>query len=55
MPTYNLTEYCNGYSKTSGSLCEFWWNESKNSIADSKSLKLKSRFIDKTSYTGLIN
>ena len=32
VPTYNLIEYSNDYSKTSGSLCQYYWDEPNNNI-----------------------
>ena len=36
MPMYNLIEYSNSYSKTSGSLWQYYNNEPNDSLADSE-------------------
>ena len=41
MPMYNLIEYSNNYSKTSGSLWQYYKDESNDNLADSKSFKSK--------------
>ena len=38
MPMYNLIEYCDNYSKTSGSLWQYY-NEMNDNLTDSKSFK----------------
>ena len=53
MPTYNLIEYSDNYSDTSGNLWQFKRNEVPNSNADlnidnSKSIKYKAALIEKT-------
>ena len=40
MPMYNLIEYCDNYSKTSGSLWQYY-NEMNDNLTDSKSFKSK--------------
>ena len=35
MPMYNLTEYSNNYSKTSGSLWQYYRDESYDNLANS--------------------
>ena len=37
MPMYNLTEYSDNYSKTSGSLWQYYRDEPNDNLADSKS------------------
>ena len=39
IPTYNLIEYSNDYSKTSGSLCQYYWDEPNNNITEFESFK----------------
>ena len=41
---YNLIEYSNNYSKTSGSLWQYCTDEPDNNITDSKSLQLNRKF-----------
>ena len=41
IPTYNLIEYSNDYSKTSGSLCQYYWDEPNNNITEFESFKSK--------------
>ena len=41
MPMYNLIEYNDNYSKTSGSLHQFCRDEPNNNTTDSKSFKFK--------------
>ena len=36
MPVYNLTEYSDNYSKTSGSLCQYYKDEPNDILADYK-------------------
>ena len=47
MPMHNLTEYKDSYSKTSGSLLQYYWDELYDThvetIADSESLKFKAK------------
>ena len=45
---YNLTEYSDNYSKTSGSLWQYYKNEPNNNIADSESFKSKVKITGKT-------
>ena len=53
--TYHLIEYSDNYSKTSGSLYQFCRDEPNNNIKYSKSLKLKSKFLDNTINEGIVN
>ena len=48
MSMYNLIEYSDNYSKTSGSLYKFCRDEPNDNIADSKSVTFKSKFLDNT-------
>ena len=41
MPVYNLIEYSDNYSKTSGSLWQYYKDDPNNNIADSESIKFK--------------
>ena len=53
---YNLIEYSDNYSKASASLCQFYRDEpNDNDITESKSFKLKSKFLDNTNKEGIIN
>ena len=36
MPMYNLTEYSDNYSKTSGSLWQYYTDDPNNNLTDSK-------------------
>ena len=55
MPMYNLIEYRDNYSKTSGSLYQFCRNEPNNVITESESFKFKSKFLDNTNNAGITN
>ena len=55
MPMYNLIEYSDNYSKTSGSLYQFRKDERNNSIIDSESFKSKSKFLDNSNNEAIIN
>ena len=48
MPMYNLIEYSDNYSKTSGSLWQYYKDEVNDNIADSKSFKSKVKITRKT-------
>ena len=48
MPMYNLIEYSDNYSKTSGSLWQYYRDEPNNNVADSESFKFKVRITGKT-------
>ena len=48
MSMYNLTEYSDNYSKTSGSLWQYYKDEPNNNIADSESFKSKVKITGKT-------
>ena len=49
MPMYNLIEYSNNYSKTSGSLWQYYKDVPNNNLANSESLKFKVKITGKTS------
>ena len=55
MPMYNIIEYGDNYSKTSGSLYQFCRDEPNNNITDSESFKFKSKFLDNTNNEGIID
>ena len=55
IPMYNLIKYSDNYSKTSGSLYQFWRDEPKDPITDSESFKFKSRFLNDTNNAGTRN
>ena len=48
MPMYNLIEYSDNYSKTSGSLWQYYKDDPNDNIADSKSFKFKVKITGKT-------
>ena len=48
MPMYNLTEYSDNYSKTSGSLWQYYRDESNDNLADSEPFKSKIKITGKT-------
>ena len=48
MPMYNLIEYSDSYSKTSGSLWQYYKDDPSNNIADSESFKFKVKITGKT-------
>ena len=48
MPLYNLIEYRDNYSKTSGVFLQYFGYESAANTADSNSFKFKARFFYKT-------
>ena len=51
MPMYNLIEYSNNYSKTSGSLWQYYRDEPNDNVTDSESFKSKLK-IKKTPAEG---
>ena len=55
MSMHNLIEYSDDYTKTSGSLRQYCRDEPADKITDSKSFKLKLRFLNKTDNTGTLN
>ena len=52
MPKYNLIEYSDNYSKTSGSLWQYYKDEPNDNIADSESFKSKVKRTGKTPDNG---
>ena len=47
MPVYNLIEYSDNYSKTSGSLWKYYKDDPNDNIADSGSFKSKVKIKEK--------
>ena len=52
MPMYNLIEYSNNYSKTSGSLRQYYKDEPNDNLADSKSFEPKKKITGNTPADG---
>ena len=52
MPMYNLIEYSDNYSKTSGSLQKYYKDEPNNNLANSESFKFKVKITGKTPADG---
>ena len=52
MPMYNLIEYSNNYSKTSGSLWQYYKDEPNDNLANSESFKSKVKITGKTPNNG---
>ena len=52
MPMYNLIEYSDNYSKTSGSLWQYYKDDPNDNIADSESFKSKVKITGKTPAAG---
>ena len=52
MPMYNLIEYSNNYSKTSGSLWQYYKDDPNDNITQSKSFKSKIKITVKTPTAG---
>ena len=52
MPMYNLIEYSDNYSKTSGRLWQYYKDVPNNDLADSKSFKFKVRITGRTPVAG---
>ena len=48
MPMYNLIEYSDNYSKTSGSLWHYYKDEPNDNLGDSKSFKSKVKITGST-------
>ena len=48
MPMYNLIEYSDNYSKTSGSLWQYYKDDSNDNLTDSESFKSKVKITGKT-------
>ena len=55
MPMYNLIEYSKNYSKTSGTLWNYYKDISTDSITDSESFKYKTSISGKTANDGNTN
>ena len=52
MPMYNLIEYSDNYSTTSGSLWQYYRDEPNDILADSESFKYKVKITGKTPAAG---
>ena len=52
MPMYNLIEYSDNYSKTSGSLWQYYKDDPNDNLANSKSFKSKVKITEKTPNNG---
>ena len=52
MPMYNLIEYSDNYSKTSGSLWQYYKNDPNDNLGDSESFKYKVKIKEKTPNDG---
>ena len=52
MPMYNLIEYSNNYAKTSGSLWQYYRDDSKDILANSESFKSNLKITGKTTAAG---
>ena len=52
MPTYNLIEYSNNYSKTSGRLWQYYRDDPKDNVTQSESFKFKIKITGKTPAAG---
>ena len=52
MPMYNLIEYSDNYSETSGSLWQYYKDIPNNNLANSESFKFKVKITGKTPATG---
>ena len=52
MPTYNLIEYSDNYSKTSGSLCQYYKDDPNDNTVQSESFKSKIKITGKTPAAG---
>ena len=52
MPMYNLIEYSDNYSKTSGSLCQYYKDDPNDNLEDSESFKYKEKITGKTPDNG---
>ena len=52
MPMYNLIEYSDNYSKTSGSLWQYYKDDPNDNITQSESFKSKIKITGKTSAAG---
>ena len=54
MPMYNLIEYSDNYSKTSGSLWQYYKDDPNDNIRQSESFKSKIKITGKTPASGNI-
>ena len=52
MPMYNLIEYSDNYSKTSGSLWQYYKDEPNDNLEDSESFKSKVKITVRTPDNG---
>ena len=52
MPMYNLIEYSDNYSKTSGSLWKYYKGDPNDNLTDSESFKSKVKITGKTPNNG---
>ena len=52
MPVYNLLEYSDNYSKTSGSLWQYYKDDPNDNLTDSESFKSKVKITGKTPNNG---
>ena len=52
MPMYNLIEYSDNYSKTSGNLWEYYRDEPNDNLEDSESFKSKIKITGKAPPVG---
>ena len=52
MPMFNLIEYSDNYSKTSGSLWQYHKHEPSNNLADSESFKSEVKITGNTPADG---
>ena len=52
MPMYNLIEYSDNYSKTSGSLWQYYKDDPNDNIENSESFKFKMKITGKTCDNG---
>ena len=52
MPMYNLIEYSDNYSKTSGSLWQYYKDDPNDNIKNSESFKYKIKITRKTPNNG---
>ena len=52
MPMYNLIEYSDNYSKSSGSLSQYYRDDPKNNLTESKSFKSKVKITGNTPVNG---
>ena len=52
MPMYSLIEFSDNYSKTSGSLWQYYQDEPNNNTADSESFRSKVKIMGKTPNDG---